>query len=166
MITAGWPLRGGRGTKKLQKYQKIIRKKRIYFIHRHNYDTPIYLEDHWETGLYVWGTKQMKIFIILHRVLLHDTRHFRSVCRKDMQCGESPTAGFLCQFCRRSFHRWHTAWRLHAVSVFRMEWPCGKFYAAMALRAVSTWPHYPTSPGMWLILSFITGKCTTGRALF
>ena len=48
---------------------------------------------------------------------------------------------------------------------FRIEWPYGKLYAPMALRSVSTWPHYPKNPGMWWILSFLTGKCTTGRAL-
>jgi len=35
MITAGWPLRVGRGKKKIQKYIKIIRKRRkklgVYF---------------------------------------------------------------------------------------------------------------------------------------
>ena len=52
-------------------------------------------------------------------------------------------------------------------SVFiRMEQPYGRFYAAMALRVVCTWPHYPKSPGMWWILSFITGKCSIDRALF
>jgi len=48
----------------------------------------------------------------------------------------------------------------------RMILSCGKLQTAMVLHAVVYLTALPKEPRTWLILSFITGKCTTGRALF
>ena len=55
-----------------------------------------------------------------------------------MQCGESPTAGFYANFGGDPFtdDAPHDDFMRSVFS--RLERPYGKFYAAMALRAVST----------------------------
>ena len=48
----------------------------------------------------------------------------------------------------------------------RMIRSCSKLQTAMVLHAVVYLIALPKEPRTWLILSLITGKCTTGRALF
>jgi len=50
--------------------------------------------------------------------------------------------------------------------IVRMIRSCGKLQTAMVLHAVVYLTALPKEPRMWLTLSLITGKCTTGRVLF
>ena len=74
----------------------------------------------------------------LESVFPHDNHPLYSVCRKYKQCGESPTGGFYDNFGGDTFTDDAPHDSLMRSVFFRMEQPYGRFYAAMALRAVYT----------------------------
>ena len=108
---------------------------RIYYIHRHNYeyDSTLYLEDHWETGLYVWGTKQMKIFIILQLVSYRITLILFTVFAGKTCSAVSPLPeDFYANFDGDPLLMTH-----------RMTTSCGQCFSVWIDRTASFTPHWP-----------------------
>ena len=84
---------------------------------------------------YKTGPKTITLTAI---ALPHDTHPFHNVCRKDVQCGESSTAGFYVNFGGDPFTDDAPHDSFMRSVFFHMDPPYGKFYTAMALCAVCT----------------------------